>query len=139
MDSAVATILQGTPYDRAEPSAQLSIAAAYQKFGFLDEAWRCHDVLTSSRSLPRLDVQKRALCSLIEFKLFSQTPELVRVRDSYHGVLKVLSQARLSQHRAAVYRRAAVAYAALGVPKAVRKCVAQGLAIDGGPRASTRR
>lgn len=69
---------------------------------------------------------------LIEFKLYSQTPELVRVRDSYHGVLNALSRAGLSEHRAAVYRRAAVAYAALGVPKTAKKCVAQGLAIDQG-------
>lgn len=134
VDSAVATILQGTSYNRAEPSAQLSVAAAYQKFGFLDEAWQCHDVLTSSRSLARLDVQKRALCSLIEFKLYSQTPDLVRVRDSYQDVLNALSQASLSEHRAAVYRRAAVAYAALGVADAARECVAHGLAIDQGAK-----
>jgi nucleoside phosphorylase/tetratricopeptide (TPR) repeat protein len=130
VEAAVSAILAGMPYDRAEPIAQLSIAAAWQKFGFLDEARKCLDILTAQRHFSRLNPQQQAHCRVIELKSFSQAAEFVRVRDSYESVLKSLAQLNLHEHRAAVYRRAAVAYAALGNSISARKCVWKAQSID---------
>ena len=129
VEAAVSAILAGAALDRVEPTAQLSITAAWQKFGFIEEAKKCLKILAGARVWSRLDDYQKAYYRVIELKVLSHTSDFARVRDSYKMLVLLLARLNLHEHRAAVYRRAAIAYAALGDPKAARGCVVKAQAI----------